>query len=441
MYGAYVLIGPGISGDATWHRHYLSELVDERQSSPTKIDSIYTNNDSIKITGFTMTVKRFYITMRWWYDIPSVYRNTRKYISNTNKITEEMRQELFEAQSRNSDVQTIIFDDFEFECPASQLKLFHPKPIKITLVGFESDFDKKDEVSNKNLPLSSRFETLVQRMIVADKYDSFDFIWDLGALGMPDSLLPLLKKYETMPNSTVQHEIYSSYNQYAVRSKDTLFKRQMMRNLLNACACVDSIELSYACEYAASSLKKFDKELFDKDMIDTINVRALQNMRASLDYAYISGNLNQKQMIPAFAQQLMLAQSPQSKYEWNKILARLGYVPSIEAIRDFMQGLSMYNRVVLSEYSSVFLYTRQKPIIDVLFQDLNSNELVPPLREPGVVSTFEGWPYAGSVWRLLTKLVKDCPIPKRGDYYAAKEIEKVRKWAKEHITNYEIIKE
>ncbi|GHT19924.1 hypothetical protein AGMMS4957_05340 [Bacteroidia bacterium] len=301
---------------------------------------------------------------------------------------------------------------------------------------------------NENGTLASRFDALIQRM-VEDAHFGYSYqARELQVENLPDSLLPLLKKYEKIPNSNAQTWIYTNYYEYAVASKDTLFKQQMMRKLLNACACIDSIELSYACGPATGYLKKFDNQLFDKEMIDTINSRAAHNKRAATDYAYISGKLNQKQMIPAFEQQLTTEESPINRFEWNMILARLGFAPSIEVTRNFMQELSIDERLI--RYERVFFYTRQKPIIDLLLKDLNSNEIQEPSLEFGEPPR-DGTPYVHYAMKLLMKLVKDFPVIEREyDNDATTEFLKkqheedwaiARKWAKEHKNNYEIIAE
>ncbi|GHT19922.1 hypothetical protein AGMMS4957_05330 [Bacteroidia bacterium] len=304
------------------------------------------------------------------------------------------------------------------------------------------------EAQNENSTFTSRFEALIQRM-VEENYRPYDIAWDMQAQNLPDSLLPLLKKYEKIPNSNAQTQIYKCYYRYAAASTDTVFIQQMMRNLFNACSRTDSIELSYACDYATEFFKKFDNDLFDKEMIDTINSRAAHNKRAATDYAYISGKLNQKQMIPAFEQQLAVETNPHSKYEWNKVLARLGFAPSIETVRGFMQELSINERLI--RYSNVFFYTRQKLIIDLLLQDLNSKAIEEPTLEFGEPPR-DGWPYAGRAMRLLMKLVKDFPIKEQKIDYATTTDEMLRaienndlaiarKWAKQHKNDYKIIAE
>ena len=284
---------------------------------------------------------------------------------------------------------------------------------------------------------ASRFEQIVQRMDT-ERYWPFNLIREMDAESLPDSLMPLLKQYETFPHSVVQRYIYQSYFDYAMISNDVVFKKQMMTNLLNACS--DSIELSYACSHSIDLLFQFENNLFDQHVIDTINHRIKNNPRFSISYAYLSGKLYQYQMIPVFEELLQKESHEEAIRRWHTILARLGNEQSVGIIVDFLQKMDIADRLWRSE--QIFTYVRQKTVIDILFDDLESGETVLFDYEWLEEDTHVLLAY----WALpiLTKLIEDFPVQHRkqdGSFYTEEELNIARAWAKEHRDNYEIKEE
>ena len=289
---------------------------------------------------------------------------------------------------------------------------------------------------------ASRFGQIVQRMDT-ERYRPFSLIMEMNAENLQDSLIPLLKQYETFPNSLVQEKIYQSYFDYGMKSTDTTFKKQMMKNLLNAGAYPDSIELSYACSYSIDLLFQFENNLFDQDVIDTINHRIKNNPRFDLDYAYLSGRLYQYQMIPVFEELLLKETNDRTIYRWHTILARLSNEESINFVRKYLQELSIDTRLL--QQGETYAYVRQKPVIDILFDDLESEARGPEYFEPWMEKPLAGSLRAYNVMDILTRLIKDFPVQyrdrRKNMSFTEEELEIARAWAKIHKNDYEIIKE
>ncbi|GAB6013347.1 hypothetical protein [Viscerimonas tarda] len=282
---------------------------------------------------------------------------------------------------------------------------------------------------------TERFEQVIQR-IIKDDYRPFSLIREMNAENLSDSLIPLLKQYEATPNPTVQDCIYESYFEYGMQSKDVIFKKEMILCLLNACACVDSIELSYSCSKSIDFLMLFDNDLFDKEVINIINERTQRNDRYSLDYAYLSSKLYQKQMIPIFERQLQNTKYNENKYKLNLILARLGSKQNINIVRDSLQNMYIEDRLLNEK---VFLYVRQKVIVELLFKDLYSNQKETPYYEGWMEEPVEGL-CANRALHLLTMLIKKFPIQQKEDIsYSKEDLDIARKWVKQHKNKYDII--
>jgi hypothetical protein len=294
------------------------------------------------------------------------------------------------------------------------------------------------EAQTVSSSFATKFEQIVQRM-VTENYRPFNLIREMNAESLPDSLIPLLNRYATTPHSVVQNCIYESYFEYGMTSKDLAFKKQMINYLLDACACIDSIELSYSCHESTNFLMQFENNLFDKNTIKIINERAKKNNKSSLDYAYLSGKLYQKQMISIFEKQLCDAKYDEVKYKLNIILSRLGYKKSISIVRDSLLKMNIEDRLWTNKKS--FIYIRQKEIVDILFRDLESNETETPYYEQWMDIPLEGYPYSKRALDILTQMIKDFPIRQKSDLdYTDEDLYIALKWAKQHH-NYEIRKE
>ena len=280
---------------------------------------------------------------------------------------------------------------------------------------------------------TSKFEQIVQKMIDEPNW-AWDFIRDMNAENLSDSLIPLLKQYESFPNSNVQYNIYRSYLKYGMASADIAFKKQMMCHLLTACSCPDSIKFPHTCYQSIMFLRNFENSLFDQTMIDTINERVKKDNRYSLDYAYLSGRLYQYQMMPVFEELLNKEKYEEGKYRWHIILSRLGHEQSIEIVKDSLQKEFIWDRV---RRESTFTYIRQKPVVDILFNDLESDEKE-SYQEQGMEKPLV-WPHAYKPLRILAKIVKDFPI--QDENVSLEKLEIARAWAREHREDYEIIKE
>ncbi|MDR2868132.1 MAG: hypothetical protein LBV46_01150 [Bacteroidales bacterium] len=166
-------------------------------------------------------------------------------------------------------------------------------------------------------------------------------------------------------------------------------------------------------------------------MIDIINTRASLNDRIFIYYAGLSGKLYQKNMIPIFEKKLFEAKRDTEKYQLNQILARLGRQKSVLAIQDSLRKMNIEDRLW---QENVFLYVRQKPVIDLLLKDLLSNERG--------TSYFEGWMEkplekicAYDALKLLSKIVKDFPV-KGKENYSEFDLEIARSWIKKHKNDY-----
>ena len=280
---------------------------------------------------------------------------------------------------------------------------------------------------------ASRFEQIVQK-IVDEDYWPFSLIRDMNAVNLPDSLIPLLRQYQTFPDANVQHIIHRCYYEHAIVSKDTLFMRRMMNYMLDACAHIDSTELSYACSYVTVLLCKFGNDLFDQSMINIINERANTLKFYYLDYAYLSGKLYQYQMIPVFEEMILTAKWEETKLKWHIILSRLGHKQSIDIMVETFKKMSMKSR---QEDRNTFFYIRQKPVIDILFDDLVSKETI---RYELIHGDRTKTPLAYETMQILIKLVKD--FPGWQDGLSESECLKIaRAWAKKHRNDYEIIEE
>jgi hypothetical protein len=309
--------------------------------------------------------------------------------------------------------------------------------MKTFLFSFFVFFNIGAIAQNVDNTFSVKFEHIVHQ-IIHDNYRPFSLIRDMDAENMPDSLLPLLRQYEVTPNPTVQDCIYESYFEYGITSKSEAFKKEMMNYLLGACARIDSIELSYSCHEAINFLIYFSNNLFDKEMIDVINKRAEKNNRAAIDYAYLSGKLYQRVMIPVFKKQLQDAIYSEIKYKLSVILARLGDKKSITTVKDSLQKMYIEDRLLTEK---VFLYTRKKPIVNILFQDLESNQKETSYYEEWMTEPLESL-YANRALHILTMLIKDFPVKTKDDLnYTKDDLNAARKWTKKHINNYEIIEE
>ena len=283
--------------------------------------------------------------------------------------------------------------------------------------------------------ITSQLEQLVQKA-VDHEYFSSVYVSDMCAENLPDSLIPLLKQYETYPNYYVQRNIFYFYYEYARMSPDSSFKRRMMKHLLNACACPDSIELSYACTQSIRLLRDFENSLFDQSMIDTINKRVKIDDKNSLDFAYLSGKLYQYQMIPVIEEMLHKETWGASKLKWNIILARLGQKEGIDKVVESLKKRSMDGSKWVE---NTIFYTLQKPVIDILFDDLESNKTMSYKLIYGDAVPGEKI-FALIPARILRKLVKDFP---KYDYDLSEpeNLEIIRAWAMKHREDYEIISE
>ncbi|GHT76799.1 hypothetical protein FACS189463_2560 [Bacteroidia bacterium] len=306
---------------------------------------------------------------------------------------------------------------------------------KILIIFFTFAYIIVCNAQNANSTFTSRFEQLVQSMIM-DNYRPFSLIREMNAENLSDSLIPLLKQYEVIPNSTVQDCIYESYFEYGMQSKNVIFKKEMIFCLLNACACVDSIELSYSCSKSINFLVMFENNLFDKEVTNIINERARRNGRYSLDYAYLSSKLYQKQMIPVFEEQLQNMKYNENKYKFNFILARLGHKQSINIVRDSLQNIYIEDRLLNEK---IFLYVRQKAIVELLFNDLYSNQRETPYYEEWMEKPVDGL-CANRALHLLTMLIKKFPIQQKEDIsYSKDDLDIARRWVKQHKNKYDII--
>ncbi|GHS90044.1 hypothetical protein FACS1894201_11390 [Bacteroidia bacterium] len=285
-------------------------------------------------------------------------------------------------------------------------------------------------------PLDSTFATRIdqniQKMIEENCSAPYSLVMDVQSNIAPDSLIYFLSRYDTIQNADVQEFLYECYYEYVWKKVvDTAFKKQMITYFLNGCNAVNPTS---ACRYATECMKQLDNSLFEKIHIDTINVRASKLTNVSLDYAYLSGKLYQRQMIPVFKQQLKEAKWDGEKYKLGLILARLGDEEGLAIVQKSLQELPIFDRIFTID--GVIKYVKQKQIIDVLLDDLHANDFLPsqyPSDNPPL--------YAQLALHKLTTLIYDFPIKRNLDGYTDEELEIARKWAKKHKKNYQIIEE
>jgi hypothetical protein len=177
----------------------------------------------------------------------------------------------------------------------------------------------------------------------------------------------------------------------------------------------------------------FDNRLFSRGQIKIINELTISDNKVSIYYAKLSGKLLQKNMVSVLTDKLFKTKHEEDKYKLNQVLARLGRRESIIVVRDSLKKMNTEDRLWQKQ---MFFYIRQKPLIDLLFDDLFSDERVTAYFEKWMESPLEKL-CAFDALNILTRVVKDFPVKEKSSY-SSDDLKTARKWAKTHKNSYVI---
>ncbi|MBV4357197.1 hypothetical protein [Pinibacter aurantiacus] len=278
--------------------------------------------------------------------------------------------------------------------------------------------------------LDSNLSIIIDRMVKTGE-KPYSIIQTLKVEDRPDLLVPLLSKYDTINNSIVQQKVFECYHDYGIKSPDIKFRQKMVLKLLSGCS--DTVDKSYACGTNLNYLKKFATADFNEKSKSIIRGKIIASKKYIGDFSLIAGMLSLNDMMSIVEE---LSMKNDKDVQFKLALARMGNDKALNELYYFFKSLSINER--LMNYEEDLMYVKQPKILQLIIEDLYSEEYYSVLEEGAKNPII--YKYNQYALFILSKVIEGFPL--KANYaksYTNKEVEIARMWIKQN-GKYKIIK-